>query len=102
MVLSTSSEIETSKRIALLNDAFRTTFLGGTVTVTAGLHLLADVVEQWEHPAYLEWGERTAWRLFNATTFALAGKIVENSDLTPRLHTIIDGVCAHKEMADAA
>lgn len=42
MVLSTSSETETSKRIAFLNDAFRTTFLGGTVTVTAGLHLLGD------------------------------------------------------------
>ncbi len=80
------------------NDAVMTMFRRGVINVQR----IADVVEQWEHPAYLEWGERTAWRLFNATTFALAGKIVENSDLTPRLHTIIDGVCAHKEMADAA
>lgn len=41
MVLSIS-ETETSKRIALLNDAFRTTFLGGTICVTAGLHLIGD------------------------------------------------------------
>ena len=40
MVLSTSPD--TSKRVAILNDAFRTTFLGGTVCVTAGLHLLGD------------------------------------------------------------
>ena len=40
MVLSTSTD--TTARIAILNDAFRTTFLGGTVCVTAGLHLLGD------------------------------------------------------------
>ena len=35
-------ELDTSRKVALLNDAFRTTFLGGTVCVTAGLHLLGD------------------------------------------------------------
>ena len=35
-------ELTDSRKIAILNDAFRTTFLGGTVTVTAGLHLLGD------------------------------------------------------------
>jgi hypothetical protein len=54
---------------------------------------IADVADQWEKPAYAEWGDRTAWRLFNATTFALAGRVVENNDITPRLHQIIDGVC---------
>ncbi|MEO7221673.1 MAG: hypothetical protein ABIY37_04305, partial [Devosia sp.] len=58
-------------------------------------------IEQWEAPAYVEWGERTAWRLFNATTYVLAGKLVENSDLTPRLHSIIDAVCGHEEADDA-
>ena len=38
-------------------------------------------------------GRATAWRLFNATTFALAGRIVENASVTPKLHQIIDGVC---------
>ena len=35
-------ELDSSRKIALLNDSFRTTFLGGTVTVTASLHLLGD------------------------------------------------------------
>jgi hypothetical protein len=53
---------------------------------------IADVAEQWERPTF-DWGEKTAWRLFNAATFALTGKVVENNDATPRLHKIIDGVC---------
>jgi hypothetical protein len=58
-----------------------------------GVQRIADVSEQWEHPTHEEWGDRTAWRLFNATTFALAGRIVENGSVTPKLHQIIDGVC---------
>ena len=38
-------------------------------------------------------GTRSAWRLFNAATFALNGRIVENAAITPKLHTVIDGVC---------
>ena len=38
-------------------------------------------------------GNKTAWRLFNAATFALAGKVAEKPDLTKRLHQVIDGVC---------
>ena len=57
-----------------------------------GVQRIADVAEQWDTPAH-DWGGRTAWRLFNATTHALTGKVVEQSDLTPRLHKIIDGVC---------
>ena len=52
---------------------------------------IPDVLEQWERPTH-EWGDRTAWRLFNAATYALTGRIVE-SDVTPRLHKIIDGAC---------
>jgi hypothetical protein len=58
-----------------------------------GVQRIADVSDQWEKPAHEEWGDKTAWRLFNAATFALAGRVVENNDLTPRLHKIIDGVC---------
>jgi hypothetical protein len=36
---------------------------------------------------------RTAWRLFNTATFALAGKVAERPDLTEQLHKVIDGVC---------
>ena len=81
-----------------VNDAIMTMFRTGVINVQR----IAAVIEQWEHPAHLEWGERTAWRLFNATTFALAGRIVEHPDATPRLHRIIDGVCQRREIADAA
>jgi hypothetical protein len=37
-----------------------------------------------------DWGNRTAWRLFNAATFALEGKVAEKPDLTKRLHQVID------------
>ena len=40
MVLSIQGDQQ--KKIALLNDSFRTTFVGGTVCITAGLHLLGE------------------------------------------------------------
>ena len=89
---------ETQLSEAQANDAIMTMFRHGVINVQR----IADVIEQWDYPAYLEWGDRTAWRLFNATTYALAGKVVENSDLTPRLHTIIDGLCVPRGIADAA
>jgi hypothetical protein len=57
-----------------------------------GVQRIADVLEQWERPAH-DWGDKTAWRLFNAATFALAGKVAERPDLTKRLHAVIDGTC---------
>ncbi len=36
-----------------------------------------------------------AWRLFNAATFALAGKVAERPALTQQLHEVIDGVVLH-------
>ncbi|MBN9360701.1 MULTISPECIES: DUF932 domain-containing protein [unclassified Devosia] len=83
---------------AQANDAIMTLFRQGVINVQR----IADVLEQWDYPKYLEWGGRTAWRLFNATTFALIGKVVENADLTPRLHRVIDGVCDAREAVDAA
>ena len=49
-------------------------------------------MEQWERPAQ-DWEDKTAWRLLNAATFALAGKLAEKPDLTKELHTIMDGTC---------
>jgi hypothetical protein len=57
-----------------------------------GVRRIADVHQQWQNPAH-DWGDKTAWRLFNAATFALAGRIVEKPDLTRRLHQVIDGAC---------
>lgn len=54
---------------------------------------IADVVREWDSPTH-DWGDKTAYRLFNAATFALAGRIIESGS-TPKLHQIIDGVCAH-------
>lgn len=53
---------------------------------------IPDVLEQWERPAH-DWGEQTAFRLFNAATFALNGRVAENPAATTRLHRIVDTVC---------
>lgn len=53
---------------------------------------IADVLGQWENPVH-DWGGKTAWRLFNATTFALTGKVMEKPAVTTRLHQVIDGIC---------
>jgi hypothetical protein len=57
-----------------------------------GVQRIADVHQQWQNPAH-DWGEKTAWRLFNAATFALAGKVAEKPDPTKQLHAFIDGTC---------
>lgn len=57
------------------------------------LQRIDDVLEAYEEPPH-DWGDRTAWRLFNAATFALSGKIAESPATTGKLHEIIDAVCA--------
>lgn len=56
------------------------------------LQRIPEVIEQWERPAH-EWGPETAWRLFNAATFVLTGRVAENPSVTTKLHRVIDGVC---------
>ncbi|MEQ1899920.1 MAG: DUF932 domain-containing protein [Devosia sp.] len=63
---------------------------------------IADVLAQWQDPAFPEWGAPTAWRLFNAVTFALLGKVVAESTLTPRLHHVIDAVANRREVEDVS
>jgi len=53
---------------------------------------LPAVLEQWERPAH-PWGEETAFRLFNAATFALTGKVLANPTATTTLHEIVGEVC---------
>jgi hypothetical protein len=65
-----------------------------------GAQRIAEVLGQWQSPAYEEWGARTAWRLFNAVTFALLGRVVEQSSLTPKLHQVIDQVVGEPEAVD--
>lgn len=54
---------------------------------------ITDVLEEWEHPSFEDWGGRTAYRLFNAVTFILTGKVVANPSATRSLHAVIDCVC---------
>ena len=54
---------------------------------------IPEVVKQWDEPDFPEWGDRTAWRLFNAATFSLEGRVAENPAVTRQLHDVIDGVC---------
>lgn len=68
-------------------------FRGGILNIQR----VPEVLEQFEKPRHEEWGDHTAWTLFNATTAALEGRVAENPGVTAALHKIIDGVC--REMA---
>lgn len=57
-----------------------------------GVQAIGHVLKAYDDPPH-DWGDRTAWRLFNAATFALAGKVAERPDLTKQLHQVIDGTC---------
>jgi hypothetical protein len=56
---------------------------------------IGDVEREWTHPSFeeLEEGAPNAWRLFNAVTFVLNGRILGEPKATQDLHRIIDGVC---------
>jgi hypothetical protein len=56
------------------------------------LQRIGAVVNAWENPPHA-WGDRTAWRLFNAATYTLEGRVTEKPQLTQQLHSVIDGVC---------
>jgi hypothetical protein len=57
-----------------------------------GVQRIADVHQQWEEPVF-DWGDKTAYRLFNATTYALTGRVAENPASTRKLHAVIDAAC---------
>jgi hypothetical protein len=58
-----------------------------------GVQRIADLVEQWERPAHPWSDKKDTCRLFNAATYALAGRVAENPGVTRALHQVIDGVC---------
>jgi hypothetical protein len=57
-----------------------------------GVQAIGHVLKAYEEPPH-DWGSKTAWRLWNAATFALSGKVTERPALTQELHQVIDGVC---------
>lgn len=71
-----------------VNDGIMRLYRQGVINLTR----IADVLEAYETPPY-DWGDQTAWRLFNATTYALTGKVAEAPQLTRQLHQVIDAVC---------
>lgn len=72
----------------MVNHSIMQMYRQGIINLTR----IADVVDAYDNPPH-DWGDQTAWRLLNAATFALNGRVMENADVTPRLHRIIDGVC---------
>lgn len=58
-----------------------------------GVTAIADMVREWDTPTH-DHGAKTAYRLFNAATFTLTGKVMEKPKLTQRLHHVMDAVCA--------
>jgi hypothetical protein len=80
---------ETAIDDALADHAIMSMYRAGVINLTR----IADVHQQWQEPAH-DWGPKSAWRLFNAATFALSGKVLENPQATPTLHRIIDATCS--------
>ena len=54
---------------------------------------IADVHNEWNEPTFEGFEDCSAWRMFNAATHALEGRITENPSATQKLHDVIDGVC---------
>src|ERR1700704_3418417 len=56
-----------------------------------GVQQIAHVNKEWGEPTFTEFAEDySVWRLFNAVTFALNGRVLDNPRATPRLHNVID------------
>lgn len=82
---------------AQVDQAIMQLYRRGVINVTR----IAEVLEAYENPPH-DWGYPSAWRLFNATTFALAGRVAEDPTITGRLHQVIDGYCEpadHRQLA---
>ena len=56
------------------------------------LQRLPEQLQEYEKPRTEGYGARNAWRLFNAATFVLTGRVAENPRLTHKLHKVVDGV----------
>ena len=55
---------------------------------------IRKVWDEWDKPSHEEFAETpSAWRLFNAATESLKGRVAVLPAVTMKLHNIIDGVC---------
>jgi hypothetical protein len=78
---------------AQVDQAIMQLYRRGVINLTR----IAEVLDAYEHPPH-DWGGPTAWRLFNAATFALTGRVAEDPSATGRLHQVIDGYCTPIDM----
>jgi len=93
---------EARKRTALTYDRFKATELdernADNLIMTMfrkdiiGVTRIGDVARAYDEPPH-DWGDKTAWRMFNAATYALTGRVVENPKTTGLLHDVIEGTC---------
>jgi len=58
---------------------------------------IPEVLHEWEEPSFPEFDERNAWRMLNAATYVLSGKVMEKPNATPQMFKVINGVCSHIE-----
>jgi hypothetical protein len=75
---------------ALADHAIMSMYRQGVI----GVQAIAHVHQQWQEPT-CDWDAKTGYRLFNAATHALTGRMAERPRVTADLHQIIDGVCEH-------
>ena len=56
---------------------------------------LPRVLNEWDRPSHEEFGDPTAWRLFNAFTENLRGRgqLAKLPRTTQKLHAVMDGFC---------
>ena len=73
---------------ALADQGIMSMYRRGVINLTR----IGDVLKAYEEPPH-DWGDKTPWRLFNAASFALTGKVAENPTITRQLHEVIDGMC---------
>jgi hypothetical protein len=71
-----------------VHDAIMRMYRKGGINLTR----ISDVLDAYVQPPH-DWGGETAWRLFNAATYALKGKVAESPHMTRTIHTVLDGYC---------
>ena len=69
------------------------------IMLRRGILLTTDVkkvIEQWDSPAHQEFDEFNVWRLFNAVTEIMKGKMGRLHHTTQNLHLVCDRICGIK------
>jgi len=80
------------KAVEFNEDHVRSAIMWMYLERVINLQRIPDVHNAWLAPPH-DWGPPSAWRLFNAATYALHGRVAENPRATRTLHQVIDGTC---------